>query len=79
MLLAKATTPARMLILAVTGERRDRPSAVLVSDVHAGTMAPIAIGSLAALAGMFVVADATAGDRRPRIAGVGTAVAVAAV
>ncbi|MBU3750020.1 MAG: ABC transporter permease [Mycobacterium sp.] len=77
-LLAKATTPARMLILAVTENGVTGPQPFWFPDVHAGTMAPIAIGSLAALAGMFVVADATAGDRRLRIAGVGTAVAVAA-
>ncbi|MFI6558693.1 hypothetical protein [Streptomyces sp. NPDC050534] len=32
-------------------------------DVHGGTMAPIAIASLAALAGLFTVLDARTGDR----------------
>src|SRR6266540_3213234 len=40
------------------------------ADIHAGTMTPIAIGSLAALAGLFVAVDARAGDQRLVLAGV---------
>jgi hypothetical protein len=41
-------------------------------------MTPIAIASLAALAGMFVVVDAAGGDRRLRLAACPTTVIVAA-
>ncbi len=80
-LLAKATTPARTLIVAVTdnGISSSR-SFWFPPEVHAGTMAPpIAVGgALAALAGMFVVVDTAEGDRRLRVAGYRTGVAVAA-
>jgi len=39
------------------------------ADMHAGTMAPIAVASLAALVGVFVVLDARAADRRLALAG----------
>lgn len=39
------------------------------ADIHGGTMAPIAVASLAALVGIFVVLDARAADRRLRLAG----------
>jgi hypothetical protein len=38
-------------------------------DVHGATMAPIAIGSLAALVGLFTVLDSRDGDRRAALAG----------
>ena len=41
-------------------------------------MAPIGIGALAALVGMFVVVDAAGGDRRLRLAGYRTACVLAA-
>ena len=41
-------------------------------------MAPIGIGALAALVGMFVVVDAAGGDRRLRLAGYPTGVVLAA-
>jgi len=47
-------------------------------EVHAGAMAPIAIGALAALVGMFVVVDAAGGDRRLRLAGYRIGVVLAA-
>lgn len=40
--------------------------------VHAGTMVPIAIGTLSALAGLFLVLDARSGDRRLVLAGMRT-------
>ncbi|SBS77500.1 conserved membrane hypothetical protein [uncultured Mycobacterium sp.] len=77
-LLAKATTPARTLIVAVTDNGISTNQSFWFPEVHAGTMAPIAVGSLAALAGMFVVVDSAAGDRRLSIAGYHTGVAVTA-
>jgi hypothetical protein len=38
-------------------------------DVHGATMAPIAIASLAALVGLFALADSRDGDRRAALAG----------
>ncbi|GAA0929084.1 hypothetical protein Vau01_107240 [Virgisporangium aurantiacum] len=38
-------------------------------DTHGGTMAPIAIGAMAALTGLFAVLDARAADRRLILAG----------
>jgi hypothetical protein len=37
-------------------------------DLHAGTMTPMAVGSLATLAGLFIVLDARAGDGWLRLA-----------
>lgn len=39
------------------------------AEMHAGTMAPVAVASLAALVGLFVVLDARAADRRLALAG----------
>ncbi|HYU02411.1 MAG TPA: hypothetical protein VEL02_01085 [Jatrophihabitantaceae bacterium] len=39
------------------------------AHMHAGTMAPIGVASLATLAGLFVVLDARAGDQRLTLAG----------
>ncbi|MGW4741695.1 ABC transporter permease [Nocardia xishanensis] len=68
-LLAKITTPARSMVLTL----RENSAAVTMSfwfpEVHAGTMTPIAIGSLATLAGLFLVLDTADGDRRLRLAG----------
>lgn len=47
------------------------------ADIHGGTMAPIAVASLAALVGIFVVLDARAADRRLRLAGQRGSVVVA--
>ncbi|AEV73408.1 MULTISPECIES: ABC transporter permease [Mycolicibacterium] len=77
-LLAKITTPARNLLLTVTEDGASRTASFWFPEVHAGTMAPIAIAGLAALAGMFVVIDAAAGDGRLRLAGYRTRVVVAA-
>ncbi|WP_310527353.1 hypothetical protein [Nocardioides sp.] len=38
------------------------------AEMHAGTMAPMAVASLAALVGLFVVLDARAADRRLALA-----------
>jgi hypothetical protein len=68
-LLAKATTPARDLVLGVTEDGATVNATYWFPEVHAGTMTPIAVASLAALAGLFVVVDAAGGDRRLRLAG----------
>lgn len=77
-LLAEVTTPARNLILNVVEDGASRSASFWFPEVHAGTMTPIAIASLAALAGMFVVIDAAAGDGRLRLAGYRTGIAVSA-
>ncbi|HEY9266180.1 ABC transporter permease (plasmid) [Mycolicibacterium vanbaalenii] len=77
-LLAKATTPARPLVVAVTESGSTSNQAFWFPDVHAGAMAPIGIGALAALVGMFVVVDAAGGDRRLRLAGYRTSVVLSA-
>jgi hypothetical protein len=41
-------------------------------DMHAGTMTPMAVASLATLAGLFIALDARAGDGRLRLAGFGS-------
>lgn len=68
-LLAWATTPERDIVMMVRENGATGPASFWFPDVHAGAMTPIAIGSLATLAGMFVIVDAAAGDRRLRLAG----------
>lgn len=77
-LLAKATTPARPLMVSVTEHGATSSQPFWFPDVHAGAMAPIGIGALAALVGMFVVVDAAGGDRRLRLAGYRIGVVLAA-
>lgn len=77
-LLAEATTPARTQVVGVTENGATTNQPFWFPEVHAGTMAPIAIASLAALAGMFVVIDAAGADRRLRLAGYRTWIAVSA-
>jgi ABC-2 family transporter protein len=77
-LLAKATTPARNLILSVAEDGATVNAQYWFPEVHAGTMTPIAVASLAAIAGLFVVVDAANGDRRLRLAGYPARIVVAA-
>jgi hypothetical protein len=77
-LLAKATTPARTLTLSVSEHGVAHTGAFWFPEVHAGIMTPIAIASLSALAGLFVVIDSARGDRRLRLAGYPTHLAIAA-
>jgi hypothetical protein len=77
-LLAKATTPRRPLVVSVKEQGVISDQLFWFPDVHAGAMAPIAIGALAALVGMFVVVDAAGGDDRLRLAGYRTSVMVTA-
>jgi hypothetical protein len=77
-LLAKVTTPGRPLMVSVTENGTTSSQPFWFPDVHAGAMAPIGIGALAALVGMFVVVDAAGGDRRLRLAGYRLGVVLAA-
>lgn len=77
-LLAKVTTPARQLPVAVTENGATSTEPFWFPAVHAGAMAPIGIGALAALVGMFVVVDAAGGDGRLRLSGYPTHVVLAA-
>lgn len=77
-LLAKATTPGRPLLVAVTETGVTSNQPYWFPEIHAGAMAPIGIGALGALVGMFVVVDAAGGDRRLRLSGYRIAVVLAA-
>ncbi|MGW6396410.1 ABC transporter permease [Streptomyces sp. NPDC055103] len=68
-LLAVATTPKEFTTLRAPENGMDRAVRAWLPDIHGGTMAPIAIGSLAALTGLFTVLDARAADRRLALAG----------
>lgn len=77
-LLAQVVTPHRHvgIVVAEGGVRAARMFDVF--DLHAGTMAPIAVASLATLAGLFVVLDTGAGDRRLALVGLRPAVSLTA-
>lgn len=68
-LLAWAVTPEQRTTLPLLEGGRTVALTFSLPDNHAGSMAPIAVGALAALAGLFVVLDTRAGDRRLRLAG----------
>ncbi|UXY32310.1 ABC transporter permease [Streptomyces sp. HUAS TT20] len=76
-LLAVATTPDENTALTVRENGRTFAQQAWLPDIHGGTMAPIAIGSLAALAGLFTILDARSGDRRLSLAGFRPAVLLA--
>jgi hypothetical protein len=75
---AQAITPHRptSIVVAENGVRAARVFDVY--DLHAGTMAPIAVAALATLAGLFVVLDTGPGDRRIALHGLRPGVALAA-
>jgi len=62
-------TPNEQITLTLTEAGRRVATTFSMPDVHAGTMAPIAIASLAAIVGLFVMADSRDGDRRTALAG----------
>ena len=68
-LLATAVTPDQQTTIPLQEKGRTVLNTFRLPDVHAGTMTPIAVGSLAALAGLFIVLDAGAGDQRLVLAG----------
>jgi hypothetical protein len=68
-LLSDAVTPDRPTTLRLREGGRTVVQTFSLMDIHAGTMTPIAIASLAALVGLFTVLDARSGDQRLALAG----------
>jgi len=66
---ADLVTPNQPIVLTVTEYGRRAAQTFAMPDVHGATMAPIAVGSLAALVGLFAVLDSRDGDRRAALAG----------
>lgn len=67
--LAVLTSPKETAVLTLHEGGRMVPKRFWLPDIHGGIMAPIAIASLAAIAGLFTVLDARSGDRRLVLAG----------
>lgn len=68
-LLSDAITPHGRALIRLREAGESFTAMMDPADIHAGTMAPIAIASLAALAGVFIGVDARAADRRLALAG----------
>jgi ABC-2 family transporter protein len=68
-LMTRVITPASRERIVLTGDGRRLAEIVNLSTFHPANMAPIAVAMLATLAGMFVILDARAGDRRLALAG----------
>lgn len=68
-LLSEAITPHGQTPVALRENGITRTAIVDPAEMHAGTMAPIAVASLATLVGVFVVLDSRAADRRLALAG----------
>ena len=66
---AEAITPNKPLTINLQEQGRRVLAAFPMPDVHAATMAPVAVGSLAALIGLFVLFDNRAVDHRVALAG----------
>ena len=66
---AVAVTPNDPIAVQVTQSGRQLVRTVLMPDLHGATMAPIAIASLTALIGLFVLLDSTEADARTATAG----------
>jgi ABC-2 family transporter protein len=77
-LLARAVTPDEQTTLPLIDGGRALLATFALPDIHAGTMAPIAVGSLAALAGVFIGLDTRPGDQRLVLAGFPTGVLLTA-
>lgn len=75
---AQLTTPHSPTSVTVTDAGVTGPRMFDVFDIHAGTMTPIAVASLAALAGVFALVDSRAGDARLVVAGMRPIAALAA-
>lgn len=67
--LSKVITPDDTMTLSLVDEGRKSLFSFWLPDMHAGTMTPIAVASLATLAGLFVVLDVRSGDQRLTLAG----------
>ena len=68
-LTADAVTPDEPITMTLRENGRDFAKSLPMPDIHGATMAPIAIGSLAALVGLFVLLDSRDGDRRAALSG----------
>jgi len=66
---AEAITPNKPLTINLREHGRGIFAAFPMPDVHAATMAPLAVGSLATLIGLFVLFDSRDTDRRVALAG----------
>jgi len=69
---ADAVTPDEQIMLTLREHGASLSRSFAMPSVHGATMAPIAIASLSALVGLFVVLDSRAGDRRAALAGLRT-------
>lgn len=69
--LSAVTTPHRYETMIVREAGRDVAARFWFPDTHPGLMAPIAVGALAALVGLFTVSGARTADRRLVLAGFG--------
>jgi hypothetical protein len=67
--LSKLVTPQETMSLTLVEDGSSSTLTYWLPDMHAGTMTPIAVASLATLAGLFVVLNARSGDRRLMKAG----------
>ena len=67
--LSKVVTPQETMSLTLSEGGSPSTLTFWLPDMHAGTMTPIAVASLATLAGLFVVLNARSGDRRLMQAG----------
>lgn len=76
-LMSDAITPHGHTPVVLREDGATFTSMVDPAEMHAGTMAPVAVASLAALVGLFVVLDARAADRRLALAGQRPAVLLA--
>jgi hypothetical protein len=68
-LLSDAITPHGLTPVVLAEDGRRAVELLDPAHIHAGTMAPIAVASLATLTGLFVVLDARTGDQRLALAG----------
>ena len=68
-LTAAAVTPNKPIAMLLREHGRRLAGTFPMPAVHGATMAPIAIASLTALVGMFVLLDSRDGDRRAALAG----------
>jgi hypothetical protein len=66
---ADAVTPDAPITFTLSEAGQRLAATFRMPAVHGATMAPIAIASLAALVGLFAVADSRPGDRRAALAG----------
>ena len=74
--LAGAVTPPGTTLVRVVEDGRPRLAAFDPSRIHGALMAPIAVASLSAVVGLFLILDDRPGDRRLALAGGGRALIV---